>query len=461
MLSPLTTLQRLQPLLGLFLLTGALSLAGVLTRPIASLALFWPVNAILLGLLLRRPHLATPAGWAALYFGMVAVDLGTGNDWGSALWLNACNLGLIATGWRLLGPLPQALLTLKRPQGLLSLFGACLAGAAVAASMACLTTTGWFDDTAWTTWLAWFSEQFSTGLLLLPAVLSAPRRPSLAGLRLAPADAWPLLGLALALLAVLLVGGPGAIAFPMLALLWCALRFRPFTVALLGLLSGAVEIVMVAENLTHFGPLHNSAGVDTLASARLGIAVLTLGPLSVAAVGAFDRRLLRRLARRANHDSLTGALVRRALSQGVEKLLERRRHCGDLPISLLMIDLDHFKTINDRHGHAAGDQVLRLLARLLSNLLRREDLFGRLGGEEFVMVLPGVRTDEAMLVAERLRQGVERMEWPEGIRVTVSVGVGSLDDGTAGQPLEQRLARVDEALYQAKAQGRNRVVRAA
>ncbi|MFC3357102.1 GGDEF domain-containing protein [Azotobacter chroococcum] len=292
-------------------------------------------------------------------------------------------------------------------------------------------------------------------------VLSAPRRLSLVGRRPVPADAWPLLGLALALVAVLLVGGPGAIAFPMLALLWCALRFRPFSVALLGLLSGAVEIVMVAENLAHFGPLHNSAGVDTLASARLGIAVLTLGPLSVAAVGALDRRLLRRLARRANHDSLTGALVRRALTQGVERLLERRRHCGDLPISLLMIDLDHFKTINDRHGHAAGDQVLRQLARLLGSLLRREDLFGRLGGEEFVMVLPGVRTDEAMLVAERLRQGVERMEWPEGMRVTVSVGVGALDDGTAGQPLEQRLARVDEALYQAKAQGRNRVVRAA
>ncbi|MCY1269565.1 diguanylate cyclase (GGDEF) domain protein [compost metagenome] len=457
---PLPAPRRLRQAALLLALSVALSLFGVLTRPIESLSLFWPVNAILLGVLLRQPRLATPLNWATLYAGMVLVDLFSGNDWPAALWLNACNLGLIVTGWQLMMPLPRSQLRLQRPQAILYLFIACAAGAVVAASMAAAMSTHWFDDTTLTTWLAWFSEQFSTCVLLLPAILAAPRRWVWPRPRLA--DAWPLLALLLSLLACLAVGGPGAIALPVPALLWCALRFRPFNVALLTLLTGSVEIVMVAGNLLHFGLPQSTAGVDALVSARLGIAMLVLGPLIVAGAMAVNRRLLARVERRANHDFLTGALARSALTEQTSDLLERRRRQGGgAPLALLLIDLDHFKAINDRHGHVVGDQVLKRFATQLRQQLRQGELFGRLGGEEFVVVLPGLCADEALHIAERLRELVEQLEFPVAgstVRITVSIGVACLDGQTTELRLEQVLSRADSALYRAKAQGRNRVM---
>lgn len=457
---PLARLTPFTPYAVLLLLTVGLTLAGIFTRAFESLALFWPVNAILLGLLLRHPPLARPLGWGLLYLGMLVTDIATGNGWEKALWLNLCNLGLILVGWLLLRRQSRAVLRLAQPQGLLLLFLACVSGAGVAATLASLESSGW------TVWLIWFGEQFSTGLLLLPAILSAPDHPwrSLRYLlrRITAADLWPLLALGLALAAMLLIGGPGAVVFPLLPLLWCAMRFRPFVVALLGLVSGVTEVLMTAGNLAYFGVLNDGASVDTLTSARLGIAILVLGPLWVASVNTLNRRLMARLYRRANHDFLTGTLNRSALSQRAEELLEhRRRHSDEPPVAVLLLDLDHFKLINDRHGHATGDRVLRSFARLLHEQLRQQDLLARLGGEEFAVVLPGIALDEARLIAERLRRRVEAMILAtndgESLHVTVSIGVSQLrpedDDGS----LDQVLERADEALYRAKANGRNRV----
>lgn len=454
-------LRRLRPFASLFLLTVALSALGILTRAIESLALFWPVNAVLLGLLLRRPRLASPTGWMALYLGMVLADLASGSSWQNSLWLNLCNVGLICTGWLILRDLPVAHRSLKRPQGLLRIFLACFAGAAVAATLASLMKS------TWGVWLIWFGEQLATNLLLLPVMLTIPSRWTHL-LRLGRGAAvnnniGPLLTLLLSLIAMLIVGGPGAIAFPLLPLLWCAMSMRPFAIAMLCLLSGAIEIIMIASNLAHFGVLQDSTSIDILTSARLGIAVLVLAPLSIAAANNASRRLLRRLARRANHDSLTGTLTRSAFSQQAERLMERRSRQFDLqPIAVLMLDLDHFKSINDRHGHPTGDHVLRLVASLLRQQLRQEDLLCRLGGEEFVALLPGIASDEAMSIADRLRSQVEKLalisNGGETLHVTISIGVDQLQDTPTDLALEKALARADAALYQAKALGRNRVV---
>ncbi|MBM7062650.1 GGDEF domain-containing protein [Pseudomonas sp. UL073] len=457
--------QRLLLPLGLLALSLALTLLGILARPIESLSLFWPVNAILLGLLLRQPRLASPAGWLAIYAGMVGGDLLSASDWASALWLNACNLGLIVVARQLLLPLSRAQLRLRQPGAILLLFLACAAGAAVAASMASVMSVQFFDNTTLTTWLAWFSEQFSTCVLLLPVLLSVPPPRHWHRPRQLPRRPMPLVALGLALSAALLIGGPGALALPLPALLWCALRYRLFVIALLSLLTGGAAIVMVAANLAHFGPLQSGAGVDALMSARLGIAMLVLGPLLMACVTAANQRLLKRLEHRANHDYLTGALARSALTQQTSDLLERRRqHPEGTPLALLMIDIDHFKAINDQHGHHTGDRVLRRFAQQLQQQLRHGELFGRLGGEEFVVVLPGVSAAEALHVAERLRLLIERLEFPlslgGSLRITISIGIACLDAGSEHPPLEQVLSRADGALYRAKAQGRNRVMAA-
>ena len=161
----------------------------------------------------------------------------------------------------------------------------------------------------------------------------------------------------------------------------------------------------------------------------------------------------------ATTDALTGLLNRRAFmakladEQARLQRHELRRTC------VLMLDLDHFKDINDRHGHAAGDAVLQYFGRLLSHELRKIDSAGRIGGEEFAVLLPDTHPQAAFAFAERLRSLVESAAIPYGdmnLGITVSIGIGRLDpsDPEAGQALR----RADHALYRAKHEGRNRVL---
>jgi diguanylate cyclase (GGDEF)-like protein len=159
----------------------------------------------------------------------------------------------------------------------------------------------------------------------------------------------------------------------------------------------------------------------------------------------------------AYRDELTELPNRRGASRQVDVLLSRARRHGH-QLALLIIDADRFKAVNDRHGHAVGDVVLRELAARLRERVRREDVVGRWGGEEFVVALPETTPDGAAAVAESLREAVARMpiEAGDGLRldVTVSIGVAAW----TGQELEDLVDRADRALYAAKAAGRDRVV---
>jgi two-component system, cell cycle response regulator len=165
------------------------------------------------------------------------------------------------------------------------------------------------------------------------------------------------------------------------------------------------------------------------------------------------------LREQAIRDALTGLFNRRYLEEALERELRRAEH-GAEPLSVLMLDIDHFKRFNDTHGHAAGDALLRQLGALLEARTRREDVPCRYGGEEFVIILPGAPLDVALRRADNLRQTVRqaKVEWEGkclGI-VTVSAGVACFPQhGTDGKAL---LAAADQALYRAKHEGRDRVV---
>jgi two-component system, cell cycle response regulator len=166
-----------------------------------------------------------------------------------------------------------------------------------------------------------------------------------------------------------------------------------------------------------------------------------------------------RLARLAETDGLTGLHNHRSLRQHLQREIERSNR-NRLPLSLLMIDVDHFKQYNDRHGHPAGDEVLRQLARLMDADRRANDLCARYGGEEFVMLLVDTEKQTAALVAERLLRHVASHDFPHadtqpGGRLSISVGVASypVDAASAAALVEA----ADQALYQAKREGRNRV----
>jgi len=168
-------------------------------------------------------------------------------------------------------------------------------------------------------------------------------------------------------------------------------------------------------------------------------------------------RIAARYRRASLTDSLTGVANRRGFFERGERLLMRARFARE-PTAIIIFDLDRFKSINDWYGHLAGDEVLTSFCRLATSHLRPNDLFGRIGGEEFVSLLPDTGEDDAIWMAERVRRAFEASSHPIGqraIRSTVSVGVAISDEEYSD--LSALLAAADRALYRAKALGRNRV----
>jgi len=170
-----------------------------------------------------------------------------------------------------------------------------------------------------------------------------------------------------------------------------------------------------------------------------------------------SQRLQMELDRQASYDGLTGALNRRAFERVADGEWSRAvRH--DLPLSVLVLDLDRFKMLNDTHGHDAGDVWLKSFAELSRGLLRREDLLCRYGGEEFIALLPQTPLHAAVQAADRIRRSVEGMRISHNgrdIAVTVSIGVATWNETVTD--LKSMIAAADRALYRAKAAGRNRV----
>ena len=165
-----------------------------------------------------------------------------------------------------------------------------------------------------------------------------------------------------------------------------------------------------------------------------------------------------RLREMAITDGLTKLYNRRYFMEMAEKAFREAKE-NELPLSVAMMDVDHFKRVNDTYGHAAGDEVLRMVAGLCKKSTRANDILGRYGGEEFVLLMRNTPISGAVIAAERIRQAVAgaSIETPSGVvKVTISIGVAQLNDRI--DRLDRLLSLADEALYKAKESGRNKVV---
>ncbi|MDR5763577.1 MULTISPECIES: GGDEF domain-containing protein [unclassified Caballeronia] len=188
----------------------------------------------------------------------------------------------------------------------------------------------------------------------------------------------------------------------------------------------------------------------------LALGILVLPSLCIGLVMMAHDRLAQRLERLARFDDLTGALSRKALLAGAGERLARARQEGECEF-VAVIDIDHFKSVNDRYGHAAGDEVLRHFASIVRARIREDDAFGRIGGEEFCLFCTAARIHDVTALVERLRKTVEATPCaaPGGLlHYTFSAGVAMWD---GREPLASLMARADGLLYAAKVAGRNRV----
>jgi diguanylate cyclase (GGDEF)-like protein len=170
-------------------------------------------------------------------------------------------------------------------------------------------------------------------------------------------------------------------------------------------------------------------------------------------------QLNRNLESMVTVDGMTGILNRRGLEDAANKMqgLCKRIHMG---MAVLLIDIDHFKKVNDKHGHLVGDDVLRHVTKVASGVLRTGDVIGRYGGEEFAVFMPNTNESEASILAERIRAAVESHAFEEGsLSVAVSVSIGAADSIRAGYDFKGLIAAADSTLYAAKKAGRNKVLR--
>lgn len=251
---------------------------------------------------------------------------------------------------------------------------------------------------------------------------------------------------------LLILGGPLLWGASVLAL-WRGSRYAGFF--LLGWTPLLAATVLSSLQLYGMAAGWTWAHDAALATGALEALVLSLGLADRSLALRRDRDQARRLA---DIDPLTGLFNRRAWSDRLPALEEAMRGRG-LPLSVLFLDLDRFKALNDRLGHEAGDAALEALAGIMRGELREQDLVGRFGGEEFVVALPGADQAHALHAAERIRQRLHDRSAgdPAGATPTVSIGVATL---RPGEDMAMLLKRADEAMYAAKAAGRNRVVEA-
>lgn len=441
------------------------SLFGVWTRLAGQLAVFWPANALLLGLLLRFPRLDTPSGWVGAALGYLLGGWLVGDTIPVIVMLTLGNFVSVIAGYVLMMRLSPDDRRLAGPGSVLLVVGAIFVASVAAGLGGSLIGPMVFGHATVKAGLAWFVSEAVNYIAILPAILTLPSslaRPVARQWRGSERGrlqrALPLLSLLASLALAVTVGGPGAIAFPVPALLWCAMSYGLFATSMLTLVTTTWTLLAISKGQLDLLIAINEPHM--MMSVRVGVTLIALSPIAVASAVAAHTALMLRLRHMAEHDPLTGTMNRRAFAEHAGLALRQARAAGK-PVSLMILDIDHFKAVNDTYGHATGDLVIvHIAACLRQQLPAGQPLLGRLGGEEFAVLLPDFTRERALEVAERVRQACAEtgVDVGDGRVVKVTASIGACVATPAIEELDQLLQRADQALYQAKRDGRNRVI---
>ncbi|HUH87814.1 MAG TPA: GGDEF domain-containing protein [Pusillimonas sp.] len=440
------------------------------TEPLFASVWLWPLDAVLAGLLVRyrlaiQPVLCWLLIGAALVLGAYSWD-GSLNEAATF----AMGHGLpIWVAWSVLVR-ADVLDGLRKPESTVRVLIAGLVAALVGVVVALmLNPSQWGMDPLGRGTFNAFLGQWLGYCTLLPVILLLPgsrdRRLSsrfvLPTLSRAGALLMPVLVLFLGLVLYFTLRGPGGVAFLIPGLIYGVFVYQ---------LTTTVRMSLIAVMVAILGPGRLGLFVDgtwplgwegswPMASLQIGLLLSVVMPLLLSSLLAARNDLIAALNVALDHDDLTDALSRSAFVRGTQEYLQQlpaAKHGN----ALMMLDIDHFKALNDNHGHAAGDIVLREFARVIKATIRPGDLFGRLGGEEFGVVLPNTSVQDSLVAAERLRRAVEsiRLYYDSDEPLQISVSIGAVHTSQAPRAtLDELIEIADEAMYEAKRGGRNRV----
>lgn len=445
-------------------------LLGLATQSIHSLALFWPVNAILISVFLRFPRYNSPTGWMGAICGYMLAHLSTGSHLVTSSALTLANLTTVTSVLALIHFFKIdyrhydkgfTFLKVAAVCGTAGLGGALFATAIVPSLPGNLIA----EEHQLSAFGLWWSGEIVNCVILIPLMLTFPKwkylQPQLRNrreIRIHFLKILPLFAIIFSLAVTHLFPGPGTMLYPLAALIWAALTYKLFTISVINL---AIFLLTLNSHQQYLSHVLTDPALNNSISIRIGISMLVLAPLIVCVISRNRQRLFKEILYLANHDSLTHTLNRRYFFEAAEHFLQQSpKH----PFALLMLDIDYFKKINDNYGHHVGDHVLQHFAHLVSQTMRKKDLFARIGGEEFIVLLANTTELEALDIAERIRYSVAnsplKLVDQDDIYLTVSIGV-TLQQDPSAQNLKDYMVIADFALYSAKAHGRNQVMVAA
>jgi len=438
----------------IFLLTTLFYFIGAMLRLVEELSLFWPLNAVMAGIFARYTWLNRLHNYAICYVAMLVYDALT-TTWGAtSLVINLSNMVFILTVAQLIVREKRRPEKRTLPVSALRIFNYCLLGALGCALVGAFASVGIDNLTFWPLFADWFSEQFSTGVLILPCVLTLTWPRWVAPFRVE--HLLPIAALVVSITASVAIGGAGSLLFPLPALIWCAVRYSLLTTAFLTFLTGALEIILVANgtiNIFVASPLQ----MPRMFSVRLGIATMAICPLIVCVSVNAINTLMKQVSLRADFDFLTRVYSR----SGLYEALGRDRAPGARHLSVMLLDIDYFKTINDSFGHECGDRVLTTFAQQVQQVVGDRGIVARMGGEEFAVVATTEDARQGFMLAESIRRAVEAhpFRWrQQTLFLTVSIGLssGTTHSWELTERFNKLLAEADEYLYRSKKEGRNR-----
>ncbi len=415
----------------------------------------WPPSGIALGALLVLGYRMWPAIWAGAFLanvttaGSVATSLGIGVGNTAEALAGAWLVNRFASGRRAMERSPDILKFALLAAGASTTLSATIGVASLAAGGFVAAGT---HPAVWVTW--WLGDAVGD-LMVAPLILLWCTEGAWRWTLVEAGEAVLVL-VAVVTAGLLMFGGalsPYPVSFLCLPLLiWPAFRLGPREAA-----TSAVVLAAIAVDgtLKGFGPFAQRSPNESLLLLQSFLGVSTLTATAVAGVVAERKRLQARLLHLADYDSLTEVLTRRRFNEELgHQIAKARRYVTSAAV--LFVDLDGFKSINDRLGHAAGDQVLVGVARLLRGRLRDSDLLGRLGGDEFAILLPRADRGQAVAVAEQLLSAIgSHVTIAEGRSIGTGASIGIALVPEHGTTCEELLAHADAAMFQAKAAGRN------